>query len=133
VQAAVTYALAQGADENRLVLVGASNGTASVFDYVVDVGDLPQAAAVILMSPGSYTENQNVFPPNQADWGWNLSFPFLWLFPTTEPYSQAFVPDAPGAWKFVENGSQHGTNMFDEASLEESTLAEIVAWAAAVP
>ncbi|MCP4871125.1 MAG: alpha/beta fold hydrolase [Proteobacteria bacterium] len=133
VQAAVTYALDQGADADKLVLVGASNGTTSVYDYVVGRDDgFGQAAAVVFMSPGTYTENQNDFVPQQDAWEVSLSFPFLWLYPMTEPYSQAFVPDAPGAWKFVEDGNQHGTNMFDEGSLEETMLSELTTWVAAV-
>lgn len=133
VEATVTYALDQGADADKLVLVGASNGTTSVYDYVVGRTDgLPQAAAVVFMSPGTYTENQNDFVPQQDAWDVSLSFPFLWLYPHTEPYSQAFVPDAPGAWKFVEDGQQHGTNMFDEGQLESTMLGELTAWTAAV-
>jgi len=132
VQAAVTYATEHGADPEKLVLVGASNGTTSVYDYVVArAAGFPQAAAVVFMSPGTYTENQNDFAPTQAEWDVSLSFPFLWLYPTTEPYAQAFVPDAPGAWKFVEDGQQHGTNMFDGGELETSTKAELTAWVAA--
>ncbi len=134
VEAAATYAFEQGADPDRMVLVGASNGTTSVFDYVVgrDGSVFPTPAAVVLMSPGTYTENQHAFPTEQADWLWNLSWPWLWLYPTDEPYSEAFVPDAPGAWRFVQDGTEHGTNMFDGGDLEESTLSEITAWVEAV-
>ncbi|MCO4768582.1 MAG: hypothetical protein KDA24_01035 [Deltaproteobacteria bacterium] len=137
VEAAVSFALdsERGCDVNpdALVLVGASNGTTSVYDYVVEGDDdLPFPAAVIFMSPGQYTEAQNPLEPNQDDRQWSLSFPILWLYPTNEPYSNAFVPDAPGAWSFVERGQQHGTSMFSGANLEDLTVTDMRAWIAAV-
>ena len=137
VEAAVSFALdpARGCDvdPDKVVLVGASNGTTSVYDYVV-AGDaeLPFPAAVIFMSPGTYTEAQYALEPNQDDRQWSLSFPILWLHPTNEPYSLDFVPDAPGAWRFVERGTQHGTRMFDGAQLEDDTVADMRAWIGAV-
>jgi len=136
-EAAVSFAIddARGCAVNTdaLVLVGASNGTTSVYDYVVaGDDDLPSAAAVVFMSPGGYTEAQYDLEPNQADRGWSLSFPFLWLYPTNEPYSNAFVPDAPGAWSFVERGARHGTQMFDGDQLEDDTVSDMRAWIAAV-
>jgi pimeloyl-ACP methyl ester carboxylesterase len=137
VEAAVRFALdpARGCAVNpdALVLVGASNGTTSVYDYVVAGDeDLPFPAAVAFLSPGQYTEAQFPLEPNQADRGWSLSFPILWLYPTNEPYSNAFVPDAPGAWSFVERGNQHGTRMFNGANLEDLTVDDLRAWIAAV-
>lgn len=119
------------ADGSKLVLVGASNGTTSVYDYLVGHdAALPRAAAVIFMSPGGYTENQNPMPTDPAGI-LALDRPLLWLFPTNEPYSTAFMPDAPDAWRFVENGTQHGTRMFDGGALETSTVAEMTAWISA--
>jgi len=136
-EAAVSFALdpARECDPNpdALTLVGASNGTTSVYDYVVAADeDLPFPAAVIFMSPGQYTEAQYPLEPNQDDRQWSLSFPMLWLYPTNEPYSNAFVPDAPGAWSFVERGTRHGTSMFDGTQLEDDTVADMREWIAAV-
>jgi len=124
-------------DPTRLVLIGASNGTTSVYDYVVGntLGlspDLPFPAAMIFLSPGLYTQNQNALEPNQADRGWSLSFPILGVYPQDETYSEAFVPDAPGAWDFLEVSSHHGTNMFDSSSVEEIVVPALTNWVSAV-
>ena len=137
VEAAVRFALdpARECEVNdaAVTLIGASNGTTSVYDYVVAGDDsLPFPAAVVFMSPGQYTEAQFPLEPNQDDRQWSLSFPILWLYPTNEPYSNAFVPDAPGAWSFVERGTRHGTGMFDGADLEDQTVTDIKAWVAAI-
>jgi len=134
-EAAVDFLLGRecSPDPERLFLVGASNGTTSVYDYMVaGRGDLPFPAAVVFLSPGSYTENQFPLEPVQADRGWSLSFPMLWIYPETEPYSDDFVADAPGAWKFVRHGDEHGTDMFDEGVLESATMTEILAWVEAI-
>ena len=51
----------------------------------------------------------------------------LWVYPTNEPYSEAFVAGAPD-WRFVQHGTAHGTGMFDGGGLEDDTVAELVAW-----
>ena len=120
-------------DPDKLVLVGASNGTTAVYDYTVGHRDgFPTPAANILLSPGGYTETNNAFPTTQANWPVDLAFPFLWLYPTSEPYSGGFEADAPASWRFVEDGSAHGTSMFDGGGLEDRTVAEMAAWIRAV-
>ena len=133
VEAAVSFVLSAesgcAADPARLVLVGASNGTTSVYDYTVGHdASLPAPAASIWMSPGTYTESQNALPTDPASWSTDLGSPLLWLYPTNEPYSTAYIADAPDAWRFVEAGTQHGTRMFDGGTLEDQTVAEMVAW-----
>lgn len=114
-------------DPSRLALLGASNGTTSVFDYTVaHAAGLPDPAAVSLLSPGTYTENQHTF-----DGAGDLSVPMLWLYPTHEPYSTAFLDDAPSTWEFVERGTQHGTQMFDQGPLEDATVADLTRFVAA--
>lgn len=117
-------------DSSRLVLVGASNGTTSVMDYTVGRSEgLPATTAIIWLSPGQYTQNQN----NIADHRETLdSLPILWIHPDDEPFSLDFVANAPSTWRFVqlENGT-HGTGNFDEGVLEEQQLSEIVSWIAA--
>lgn len=123
VEAAVRQALSAGCvvDPERVFLVGASNGTTSVFDYVVAHDpELPDAAAVVFLSPGEYTESQFSF----ADAG-PQSIPWLWMYPTNEPWSLGFVDDAPADWEFVERGTQHGTLMFDGGELEDATVADM--------
>ncbi len=136
-QAAVAYVLDAArecdVDRDKLVLVGASNGTTSVHDYTVAHRDgFPMPAANIFMSPGGYTEGNNAFPTQQADWPVDLSLPYLWLYPTSEPWSDSYIADAPASWRFVEDGAAHGTSMFDGGALEDSTVAEMAAWIAAV-
>lgn len=111
---------------SAIALVGASNGTTSVLDYTVGHDPaLPAPEALVWMSPGGYTENQNRI-------GQNLdvlaSVPLLWLFPTNEDYAEAYEDDGQAAWRFVQQGEAHGTRMFDGGSLEDSTIAELTGW-----
>lgn len=115
-------------DAGRLVLVGASNGTTAVMDYTVAHDPvLAGPAALIWMSPGTYTENQNTIADHRQTLD---ALPILWLYPTNEPWSQDFVSAAPAGWSFVERGDQHGTKMFDGGDLEQQTLSELTAWIA---
>jgi len=138
VEAAVDFLLSADRDcpvqSNRLVLVGGSNGTTSVYDYTVGHrADLPDPAANVFLSPGGYTATNNSFPTAAADRGPEADRPYLWVFPTNEPWSRDFQADAPANWRFVEHGTQHGTRMFDGAGLEADTVAELLAWLEAVP
>jgi pimeloyl-ACP methyl ester carboxylesterase len=125
VEAAVRAALASTActiDPDRIALIGASNGTTSVFDYAVaHADDLPDPARLAFLSPGTYTENQH----DLTD-GWDRDVPLLWLFPSNEPFSLDFVDGAPGDWEFQERGFAHGTRMFDGGDLEADTVADLV-------
>lgn len=113
-------------DASRLMVVGASNGTTSALDYTVGHdASLPTPSALIWMSPGTYTESQNAI----ADHRKTLDvIDIQWLFPTNEPYSKDFQNGAPAGWSFVERGTAHGTRMFDEAELEDQTLADMIAF-----
>ncbi len=107
--AAVDFVTDNGCD--RVLLVGASNGTTTVLDYVADPGGRPAPAAVVWMSPGGYTTNNSrisslegtaramlVYPEAESDW----------------PESTARPAD-PGTWTFVEYaGSSHGTGLFGD-------------------
>jgi len=117
-------------DATALMLVGASNGTTSVLDYTVDPIDGAAPARIAWLSPGAYTEAQNAI----ADHGDTLqTLPILWVYPDSEPYSDAFVDDAPTAWEFVriEDG-RHGTQNFDDGPLETIQLDALKEWAAAL-
>ncbi len=118
-------------DSSRLVLVGASNGTTSVMDYTVAKSDgLPDSAAIIWLSPGQYTQNQNQIADNRDTLD---PLPILWIHPDDEPFSLDFVNGAPSAWRFVQlEGGTHGTGNFDEGALEEQQLSEMVAWIEAI-
>ena len=127
-EAAVRYLLSPESGcpvaESKLLLVGASNGTTAVHDYTAAHGaDLPDPAATAWLSPGDYTEEQNAITGSATE-----RTPVLWLYPTNEPYSGAFVGGAVD-WEFVERGEVHGTRMFDGGDLEDDTVAELVGWA----
>ncbi len=106
-------------DPERILLVGASNGTTSVLDYAVEhENTLPDVAGLIFMSPGGYTQNQNTIEGNE-------DVPIQWLYPTNEPFSADFVDDSEN-WEFIERGTAHGTRMFDGGDLESDTVGDMV-------
>ena len=86
VEAAVAFALDESGacpgDPTRVMLVGASNGTTSVMDYVVGHDSrLPDAAAIAWLSPGTYTENQNAIADHRDVLD---ALPILWVFRTAK-------------------------------------------------
>lgn len=110
----------------RVLLVGASNGSTSTMDYAAEHdAALPDPAGMVWMSPGSYTENQNAIADNRDALD---AMAMLWLFPTSESYSNAFIADRGDDWDFVERGSRHGTGMFDGGGLEDDTVADLLDW-----
>ena len=118
------------ADPDRVLLVGASNGTTAVMDYAVaHSADQPPPAGLVWMSPGDYTENQHRVDESRPVLE---ELPMLWLYPTDEPWSEGFVDGAPETWEFVPRGEEHGTFMFDGGDLEEATVADLVAFAGEV-
>lgn len=128
-EAAVRWLLADGracaVARDRLVFVGASNGTTALFDYGIDHDpSLPAPAAMVFLSPGTYTIQNH--GSTKADLGsaWRLPSPVLWLYPTTEPFSRDFASEAPPGWEFIERGTAHGTRMFDGGPLEDQTLSD---------
>ncbi len=130
VEAAVRFLLDDAVpcavDPDRLVLVGASNGSTSVMDYLAEHdAALPDPAAAVWMSPGSYTENQNAISDHRA---MLEATPLLWLFPTNEPYSNGFIDARGPDWEFVERGPMHGTRKFDGGDLEDNTVQELLDW-----
>lgn len=111
-------------DSTRLVLVGASNGTTAVMDYsIAHDAALPHPAGLVWMSPIGATENQHTISDHRDILE---SMPMLWLYPTTEDYARDYIDDAPSSWTFIERGEAHGTDMFDRADLEGSTLGDLL-------
>jgi len=107
-------------DSTHFVLVGASNGTTSVMDYVVDhAGELPHPSGLIWMSPGTYTEDNNRVLDNRETLD---ALPMLWLYPEDEPYSDQWTAGAPPDWTFHRDGTEHGTDMFDGGELQADTV-----------
>ncbi|HJL14463.1 MAG TPA: hypothetical protein RMH99_02335 [Sandaracinaceae bacterium LLY-WYZ-13_1] len=119
VAAAVGFLLATDCapDPARLGLVGASNGTTSVLDYTVFAAgdaDAPSPAAIVFLTGGGYTENQN----RVADHRDVLDpMPIQFVYSTAEAgWSVGFEPGAPEIWRFDEYADgDHGTTMFSAA------------------
>lgn len=113
-------------DRERVVLVGASNGTTSTLDYAAARDDsLPAAAGQIWLSPGEYTENQHAIGDHVGALG-----PMLWLYPSDEPFSEVWRAAPPAEWDFVRIGEVHGTRMFEEEPLRSDVLLEITGFLA---
>ena len=115
--------------EDSLVLLGAGAGTAPTFDYLRLRGpEQPQPAAMVWLSPAEVTTtNQDDLAQIVVDDRASVSLPMLWLYGESETYAQAFITaDVPGAWIFVEQGTESGSAMFDGGDLEEQTLASIL-------
>jgi pimeloyl-ACP methyl ester carboxylesterase len=135
VTAAVDFATTHPCAPNmdRLVLIGASNGTTAALDYTVTAAaaSKPKPAAMVFLTGGGYTENQHNIA-GQTD---SLNtLPLLFVFSTAErDWSTAFdTVTAPTSWLFMEylNGD-HGTRLFD---VEPNSIQTIVDWVAqAVP
>ena len=107
-EAAVAFASSRDSEFSgeRLVLVGASNGSTTVLDYVAQGNTV---AAVALLSPGTYTENQ------QRVLGSGLeSVPTLFAFPDSEAdWSLAFESSGGENWVWRQyDGGRHGTGLF---------------------
>lgn len=110
-----------GADLDRFVLIGASNGTTSVLDYTIAHGEgLPDPLAVAWLSPGEYTENQHTIVDHRDI---VEPIPTLIIYPASEPWSQRFVEQQPGSWSLVELADGvHGTQNFDDGALEAAVM-----------
>jgi pimeloyl-ACP methyl ester carboxylesterase len=102
-------------DLNRLVVIGASNGTTTALDFtVLAAGEsgLHVPAALVFLSAGSYTENQN-----QMDDHRELlePLPMLFAYPASESsQNEPFQTDAPDTWQFQSyDPGAHGTGLFE--------------------
>jgi hypothetical protein len=116
----VNHACAAAA--GKIAVVGASNGTTSAVDFSVwAAGDdaAEQPAALVFLSGGGYTENQNGLQANVA----TLGHPILFNYPASEAaWNVAAAGFGPDSWDFVEySPGAHGTQMFQ--SNQESIAA----------
>lgn len=131
VEAAVSYVLAReggcAVDPSKITLVGASNGTTAVLDYTVNRSNtnLPDPNALVWLSPGSYTENQNKLSDNRAKLD---AIPLLIIHPDSEPWATQLT-DVSQTCKIVEiEGGAHGTANFDHGAKEAIQLPELIRW-----
>ncbi|MCC6900595.1 MAG: alpha/beta hydrolase [Polyangiaceae bacterium] len=104
-----------GVDPLRIGIVGASNGTTTALDYAVYAAenpDQPLPSALVLLTGGPYTENQNVLGAHhdQLD-----PMPIQFVFsPAEGAWSQGYQKGAPATWRFEAlDPGDHGTKMFD--------------------
>lgn len=110
VDASVDFLGAEGA--SSLAIIGASNGTTSMIDFVVGTGDggalVP--SALVFMTGGTYTENQHSMGDVAA-----VGVPAQFTYSTEERgWSVDQQAIDPGGWAFHEYASgDHGTKMFD--------------------
>lgn len=98
----------------QIALVGASNGTTTALDFAVfAAGDasVEQPAAMVFLSGGSYTENQNLIA-NELDV--LEGHPVYFAYPPGEAaWNDAIEASAPDTWTFVEyTPGGHGTQLF---------------------
>jgi predicted alpha/beta-fold hydrolase len=113
VQAAFEFLRAQpcAVDPSRVVLVGASNGSASVVDYVVAADDDTRPAGIVFLTSGTYTEAQTRYAAHRDRLD---ATPSLFVYSRVErAWSAALQPGAPARWTFREyDPGAHGTGMF---------------------
>lgn len=111
-------------DSARIALIAASNGTTSALDYAsAHDPALPAAAGQVWLSPGEYTEAQHAVGEHIDALG-----PMLWLYPSSEPWSEVWRSAPPEGWDFERIGDQHGTSMFEEEPLRSEALLAITGW-----
>ena len=111
---AVEYLLAHSSapDPLRTSVVGASNGTTTALDFMVftvAARTLEDPAAIVLLSGGDYTENQNTIADTSLD-----TIPTQFVYPESErAWNAAIEVDAPSLWQFREyTPGAHGTGVF---------------------
>jgi len=101
-------------DPLRVGVVGASNGTTTALDYAVHAAtnaELPFPSALVFLTGGAYTENQNVLGEHHDDLD---PVPIQFVFSAAESsWSKGYQAGAPSAWRFHEfDPGDHGTLMF---------------------
>lgn len=104
-----------GVDPMRIGVVGASNGTTTALDYAVHASansELPFPSALVFLTGGSYTENQNSLGAHHDELA---QVPIQFVFSAAESaWSKGYQPGAPSAWRFQEyDPGDHGTKMFE--------------------
>jgi pimeloyl-ACP methyl ester carboxylesterase len=106
-------ASACGIDTTRIAWIGASNGTTTALDFAIAAsGDaaLDDVAALVFLTGGLYTENQNAISDNVYYLG---GVPILFVYqPSESDWSLQFQGGAPESWEFLEVTGGHGTEIF---------------------
>lgn len=116
-------------DPARVAFVGASNGTTTALDYTVaTAGEAARPRALVFLTGGMYTENQNRIADHRALLD---PMPILFVYSTAErAWSAGLMPGAPAAWAFREyDPGDHGTRMFAVQPAAVDAVAEFLATA----
>ncbi len=132
VEAAVEFLLSKDRkcriDANKLMLVGASNGTTSIMDYSVgrSTETLPLPKTLVWLSPGTYTETQHKIEEHKT----LLSqMPLLIIHPENETWIEPYI-DFSEHWRILKlQDGKHGTQNFDDGALEAQQLPALADWA----
>lgn len=101
-------------DLERIVYIGAGTGTTTVLDYTIHAAagtalSLPRA--LVFLTGGAYTENQNKIFPNRA---LLERLPMLLIYSDRDRrWSEWLAHDKPASWEFHQyDGEAFGTEMF---------------------
>ncbi len=99
---------------DNLAIVGASNGSTTALDFTVKAaadGQLSQPRAMVFLSGGMYTENQNKIADNQA---LLANHPVLLAYPPAEAaWNTTVLGLGISGWQGMEvSPGGHGTHMF---------------------
>ena len=112
--------------EERIALVGASNGTTSVLDFTAQADIAPLGIA--FLTGGSYTENQTNIAQTRSKLD---PLPMLYAWDTNEtPADNWATPlrqGAPASWSFETfAGAGHGTRMLSTAAAKDALTTWLV-------
>lgn len=111
---------------SSVVIIGASNGTTTALDYTVDssVAEQDRPRALVFLSPGSYTENQNTMAEHASTLA---AMRVFFGYPDSERAWPEGVRELDGgSWAFKEYaGGGHGARLFDSSP---QVLGDIIAF-----
>jgi hypothetical protein len=101
-------------DLDRIVYIGAGNGTTTVLDYTVHAATstaLRLPRALVFLTGGAYTENQNKISKNRA---LLVRLPMLLIYSDRDRrWSEWLTYSTPPSWEFHKyDGDAFGTEMF---------------------
>ena len=116
-------------DRAKVAYVGASNGSTTALDLAVHASSdaaVETPAALVFLTGGGYTENQNSIDGNRAILE---PIPIDFVFSTAErDWSATFEAGAPATWRFDEyDPGAHGTSMFSAAPASIDAVADFIA------
>lgn len=101
-------------DSERLVLIGASNGSTTALDFTVyadSEASLELPRALVFLTGGTYTEAQNKIADHRTLLD---QLPILFVYSDSEAqWSESFEKAKAASWEFKKYiGGDHGTRMF---------------------